>query len=150
MEDFVGRGFVTFDYPVWIGLASCSCFYAMTDVTAAYRVSGGSISNNVSYQKRDAFQSGIDEIVRYSVERALESRLISQRQGKELLNERVVKRMILALAFNKFERYLYFCREIDPSLGLKWAVLRYVPWVFRLKKRHLIGTGCTHKLFPDS
>ena len=49
--------------------------------------------------------------------------------------------MILALAFNKFDRYSYFCREIDPKAGPRWAVLRYFPWLFKLKKRKLIGTG---------
>jgi len=141
MEDFVERNFVTFDYPVWIGLASCSDFYVMEEVTAAYRVGGASISNNASYSRREAFQSGIDEIVRYSLQK-----YNCGKYAKEILNERVVKKMILALSFSKFERYSYFCRQIDPSAGIKWAVMRYFPWVFRIKKRKLIGTGTVHRL----
>lgn len=142
LEDFVEYKFVTFDYPVWIGLASCSDFHAMEEVTAAYRVSGASISNNSSYEKREVFQRGIDEIVRY----ALQKYGVGERETRALLNGRIVKHMILALAFNKFERYSYFCKCIDPKAGLKWAVMRYLPWVFRFKKRKLIGTGTVHKL----
>lgn len=141
MADFVEHNFVTFDYPVWIGLASCSDFYVMEEVTAAYRVGGASISNNASYERREAFQSGIDEIVRYSLQK-----YGCGKYAKEILNERAVKRMMLALSFRKFERYSYFCRQIDPSAGIKWAVMRYFPWVFRLKKRKLIGTGTVYKL----
>lgn len=151
MEDFVERGFVTFDYPVWIGLASCSDFYVMEEVTAAYRVSGASISNNASYEKREAFQNGIDEIVRYALERfgkceSIGCGALTANDCRTILNERLAKHMILALAFNKFERYSYFCKCIDPKAGLKWAVMRYLPWVFRFKKRKLIGTGTVHKL----
>lgn len=141
MADFVERNFVTFDYPVWIGLASCSDFYVMEEVTAAYRVGGASISNNASYSRREAFQNGIDVIVRYSLQK-----YNCGKYAKEILNERIVKKMILALSFSKFERYSYFCRQIDASAGLKWAVMRYFPWVFRLKKRKLIGTGTVYKL----
>lgn len=141
MEDFVERKFVTFDYPVWIGLASCSDFYVMEEITAAYRVSGASISNNASYEKREAFQCGIDDIVRYALQR-----YGAGMDAKGILNERVVKHMILALAFSKFERYSYFCREIDASAGARWAVMRYLPWVFRFKKRKLIGTELVYKL----
>lgn len=151
MEDFVERGFVTFDYPVWIGLASCSDFYVMEEVTAAYRVSGASISNNASYEKREAFQKGIDEIVRYALEKygagnGSSGDGLSTEACRVLLNERLAKHMILALAFNKFERYSYFCKGIDPKAGLKWTVMRYLPWVFRFKKRKLIGSGTVHRL----
>lgn len=151
MADFVERGFVTFDYPVWIGLASCSDFYVIGEVTAAYRVSGASISNNASYEKREAFQNGIDEIVRYALEKygagnGACPEGLGKRDCRVLLNERLAKHMILALAFNKFERYSYFCKGIDPKAGLKWAVMRYLPWVFRFKKRKLIGTGTVQRL----
>ena len=136
MEDFVEHKFVTFDYPVWLGLAAVSDFYAMSEITSAYRVSGSSISNNASYNKREEFMSGIDRIVNYTIERFnYNGNVIALR------NERCVKHMILALAFNKFDRYSYFCREIDPKAGPRWAVLRYFPWLFKLKKRKLIGTG---------
>ena len=136
MVDFVEQKFVTFDYPVWLGLAAVSDFYAMADVTACYRVSGSSISNNASYTKREEFMNGIDSIVNYTIERFNYSGNVTA-----LRNERCVKHMILALAFNKFERYSYFCKEIDPKAGIRWAILRYFPWLFKLKKRKLIGTG---------
>ena len=136
MEDFVERKFVTFDYPVWLGLAAVSDFYVMSDITSAYRVSGSSISNNASYNKREEFMTGIDHIVNYTIERFSYSGNVTA-----LRNERCVKHMILALAFNKFDRYSYFCKEIDPKAGIRWAVLRYIPWLFKFKKRKLIGTG---------
>ncbi len=136
MDDLVEQNFVTVDYPVWLGLAAVSDFYAMPQITSAYRVSGTSISNNASYAKREDFISGIDRIVNYTIERFKYSGNITA-----IRNERCVKHMILALAFNKFDRYSYFCRQIDPKAGVRWAVLRYLPWLFRFKKRKLIGTG---------
>lgn len=136
MEDFVEQKFVTFDYPVWLGLAVFSDFYVMSDITSSYRVSGSSISNNASYDKREAFMAGIDRIVEYAVERFNYSGNVAA-----LRNERYLKHMILALAFNRFDSYLNFSRKLDPKAGLKWAILRYFPWLFRLRKRKLIGTG---------
>lgn len=143
MSDFIKNGFVTFDYPVWIALASASDFYVMEEVTAAYRVSGASISNNSNYEKREAFQCGIDSIVEYS---AGKFGYGQRRRGKRLSaailkNERIVKHMLLALAFCKFERYSYFCRQITPAAGLKWMTIRFFPWLFRLKKRKIIGSA---------
>ncbi len=141
MEEFVGKKFVTFDYPVWLGLASCSDFYKMAEVTSAYRVSDASISNNASYEKREMFMSGIDEIVEYSMERFKYCGDV-----EAIRNERIAKHLILALAFNKFERYSYFCKQINPAVGAKWAIIRYFPFVFKFKKRKLIGTGAISQL----
>ncbi len=145
MEEFVGKKFVTFDYPVWLGLASCSDFYAMGEVTSAYRVSEGSISNNASYEKREWFMSGIDEIVEYAMEKFKYDGDVAA-----MRNERIAKHLILALAFNKFERYSYFCKQINPAVGLKWAIMRYFPFVFKFKKRKLIGTGAISQLAVKS
>ncbi len=136
MEDFVERNFVTFDYPVWIALASASSFYLLDDCTSAYRVWGESISNNSRYEKREAFVKGIDEIIEYSI-----AKFGYCGNMAKLKNERIVKQMILALSFNRIDRYHYLCKEIDASVGIKWFVLRYIPLLFRFKKRKLIGTG---------
>lgn len=141
MEDFEREKFVTFDYPVWLALASCSDFHSMPEVTAAYRVSGSSISNNSSYGKREEFMCGQDRIVEYSMEKF---EFAGDRAA--ILNERVVKHMMLALAFGKFGIYRELCWKIDPRAGLRWTVLRYIPWLFRLKKRKIIGTGSLDKL----
>ena len=141
LDDFIKEDFVTFDYPVWLGLASCSDFYSLSDITAAYRVMGSSVSNSANYAKREHFMSGIDRIVEYSVDRfSYGGDIVALR------NERVVKHMMLALAFSEFERYSYFCKQIYPWAGLKWAVIRYIPWIFRFKKRKIIGTRALDKL----
>ncbi len=143
LDDFVKQRFVTFDYPVWIALAHSSSFYAMADVTASYRVGTASISNNANYEKREQFFSGIDHIIEYSVRR-----FGYENCGRlqDLKNERLVKHMILALAFSKFERYSYFCRRIEPGGNFKWFIIRNLPWLFKFKKRKIIGTGAVSAL----
>ena len=136
MDDFVENNFVTFDYPVWLALAACSDFYVMGDIVAAYRIGDASISNNASYRKRENFIYGIDRIIEYTVEKfGYSGNLVTLR------NERTVKKMMLALAFNNLERYSYFCRQIVPAGKLKWWILRYLPFVFKFKKRKLVGSG---------
>lgn len=141
MADYEREKFVTFDYPVWLALASCSDFHSMPDVTAAYRVMGSSISNNSSYDKREEFMCGQDRIVEYSMDK-----FAFAGNRTAILNERVVKHMMLALSFGEFDRYRELCRKIDPRAGLRWAVLRYFPRAFRLKKRKIIGTGSLDRL----
>lgn len=136
MDDFVNEGFVTFDYPAWLGIAACSDLYAMSDIVAAYRVGDASISNNASYAKREKFIYGIDRIIEYSIAKFGYSGNVAA-----LWNERTVKKMMLALAFNNSERYSYFCRQIVPEGNLKWWILRYMPFVFKFKKRKLVGSG---------
>lgn len=148
MADFVKNRFVTFDYPVWIALAYASDFYVMEEVTAAYRVSGASISNNSNYEKQEEFQFGIDSIVEYSVNKFGygNGKGAARLSAPILKNERTVKHMLLALAFCKFERYSYFCRQIIPTAGFKWMIIRYFPWLFRFKKRKITGSSSITKL----
>lgn len=136
MDDFMENRFVTFDYPAWLALSACSDFYVMSDIVAAYRIGDASISNNASYQKRENFIYGIDRIIEYTIGKFGYSGNIV-----ELRNERTVKKMMLALAFNNSERYSYFCRQIVPQGKLKWWILRYMPFVFKIKKRKLVGSG---------
>lgn len=140
LEDFVRNGFVTFDYPVWIALARRSDFYAMEDVTACYRVTENSISNNNHYRKREAFLLGIDKIIEYSI-----NKLGYEGSKEHLINERITKHMMLALAFGKYERYFYFCKQIKP-MGMKWSLMRYCPFLFMFKKWRIINSGAVSAL----
>ncbi len=143
LREFEENKFVTFDYPVWIALAHNCDFYAMADVTCSYRVSSASISNNSNYNKREEFYNGIDRIVEYSVNKL---GYLDGENVQDLRNERLVKHMLLALAFSNFERYSYFCKKIKLSGKVKWVLIKYFPWLFKFKKRKLIGTGAVSSL----
>lgn len=63
MDDFLD--FVTFDYPVYLSIARRFKVHYLKDITAMYRVSGSSISNNSDLAKVLRFEKGISEIRKY-------------------------------------------------------------------------------------
>lgn len=67
IDDYIERGFRTFDAPLILSIAAnCSLGY-ISDVTAVYRISSSSISNNASLKKRISFERGSDMVRSYVI-----------------------------------------------------------------------------------
>jgi glycosyltransferase involved in cell wall biosynthesis len=135
LNDYESLGFTTFDFPVWLAISAVSGVYSNGSISAAYRITSSSISNSGDYEKRKAFQEGREKIVDYTLNRFGYDGSLS-----ELRNEEVVKRMLLALSFGKYSGYFYFCRKIKV-IDVRSFVMRFLPVLFILRKRAIIGTG---------
>lgn len=68
-DDFIARGFKTFDYPVWLALAYHSKFKYFRDSTMVYRIVEASVSNNKDTVKALRFKEDALKINDYFIEK---------------------------------------------------------------------------------
>jgi len=67
VDEYIKRGFRTFDAPMILSIAANTKLCYIKDVTAVYRISSDSISNNRSLRRRLAFEKSNDEIRSYVI-----------------------------------------------------------------------------------
>lgn len=134
IDDYINRGFRTFDYPVWLSISAHAGVCYLEDYTAGYRHLSTSISNSVDYQKALAFECSIDNIVAYVV----------GKYGRGGLSDAAIdngikfRHIILALQFKRIKHALQFMFSMHV-LDKRTFVIKFFPWVWMWKNRRLIG-----------
>lgn len=136
INDYLINKFVTFDYPVWLTLASVSDFCFLNINTAVYSIGSESISNNGSYEKRLQFQNGIDAIVDYICARFLNKDMTLR--VEDIHNERIVKHMLVELQFGRKKEFYRLAGTLC-GCRIKWLLIRMFPWAFMIKKRKYLA-----------
>ncbi|MCQ2335673.1 MAG: glycosyltransferase [Paludibacteraceae bacterium] len=67
IDDYIRLGFKTFDAPLILSIAANEKLCYIGDITAVYRISSTSISNNKSLKSRLAFECSANKIRRYVI-----------------------------------------------------------------------------------
>lgn len=136
MEEYIRAKFVTFDYPVWLTLATVSDFCRLNINTATYTINKDSVSNTVSYESRLNFQKGIDVIHNYICNHIDNEKITIY--SDTIKNERTVKHMLMELQFGHKEEFYKLSHQIS-GYKLKWLLIRLFPLLFMLKKRKYLN-----------
>lgn len=69
IENYINKGFKTFDYPAWLDIAQHTEFHYLDYSTATYRIHNNSISHSDDYNKNKEFLESMYAIKRYNIEK---------------------------------------------------------------------------------
>lgn len=132
MDEYIERGFVTFDHPTWLSLSfHKKCKYFQT-VMAAYRVVSSSLSNNANAEKNMNFNLSIVEIEAYIISKYGLGSLTEKEY-----NHRICSRIMgKALKLKRHEEFRQYAKKLVPE-SFKERIMHYAPslyyWQFLLR-----------------
>lgn len=131
INEYIKRGFLTFDYPVWLSLSfHKKCKYFQTAM-AAYRIIPTSLSNNVDAEKNMRFNLSIAEIEAFIIEKYGYGNLSEQEYNHRACNRIIGK----ALKFRKYTVFCKYAKKLVPTT-IKEKIMHLIPtvyyWMFRL------------------
>lgn len=131
INEYIKRGFLTFDHPVWLSLSfHKKCKYFQT-VMAAYRVIPTSLSNNANAEKNMRFNLSIAEIEAFIIEKYGYGNLSEQEYNHRICNRIIGK----ALKFRKYTVFCKYAKKLIPTTT-KEKIMHLIPtiyyWMFML------------------
>lgn len=129
-DDYLERKFMTFDYPLLLGVLSVSKGHYIHEITASYRILGSSLSHNADYEKNKKFEDSVFDIQNYAIDKYGTGSFTAE----EIRKHRIFSMMNKALINRKLSDFVHYARQYNDS-SLKGFVIRHFPRAFYLQHK---------------
>ena len=123
--EYLSRGFMTFDYPLLLGISNISKCHYIHENTTSYRILGSSISHNDDYEKNMKFEKSIFDIQNYAIEKYG----TGEYSAEEIRRSRIFSLMNKALISRKFSDFVYYAK-LYKEKTFKGFVINKFPYLF--------------------